>query len=63
LGFSLAEISHKLPQLMPGDDATALLNLFLREKLSEIDTRIDQLKTLREGLASRIGLDCPMQAG
>jgi MerR family transcriptional regulator, copper efflux regulator len=62
LGFSLAEISNKLPQLLPGQDGTADINIFLQEKLTEIDARIEQLQTLRGALASRIGQDCPMRA-
>jgi MerR family transcriptional regulator, copper efflux regulator len=62
LGFTLAEIHNKLPLISEGDNATELLHGFLREKLSDIDERIAQLQALRAALASRMGLDCPMQA-
>jgi DNA-binding transcriptional MerR regulator len=60
LGFSLAEIAHRLPEIWLAADPRPALAEVLAVKLQEIDERIAALGTLREQLATRIALDCPL---
>lgn len=59
LGFTLAEIGHKLPAIWDAADPGPAITEVLGEKLLEIDARIDALRGLREQLALRLALDCP----
>ena len=61
LGFTLAEIGNRLPDIWEQDDPGPAINRVLQEKLLEIDARIDDLKSLREGLAVRLAASCPLQ--
>lgn len=60
LGFTLAEIGHKLPAIWDAADPGPAIARILGEKLQEIDDRIDGLRALREQLVVRLGLDCPL---
>lgn len=62
LGFTLAEIGHKLPAIWDAADPAPAIAAVLGEKLLEIDARIDALQALRTQLALRLGLDCPLTA-
>ena len=62
LGFTLAEIGGKLPAIWDAADPAPALAQVLGEKLQEIDTRIAALGQLRNDLAERLGLDCPLTA-
>ncbi len=62
LGFTLAEIGHKLPELWGRDDPGAGIALVLQEKLQDIDARISALQVLRQDLAARLGSACPLGA-
>lgn len=59
LGFTLAEIGHKLPAIWEAADPGPAITEVLGEKLLEIDARIEALRSLREQLALRLALDCP----
>ncbi len=63
LGFTLAEIGNKLPEIWDAPDPAPAIALVLNEKLHDIDVRIDALRGLREQLAVRIALDCPLIRG
>lgn len=60
LGFTLADIGHKLPELWDAEEPGPAIALVLREKLQEIDARIAALQRLREALAQRVTQDCPL---
>lgn len=60
LGFTLAEIEAELPQLAGAGDAR-LTNL-LRSKIASIDGRIAELQSLRDDLARRLDMACPLLA-
>ena len=60
LGFTLAEIGHKLPEIWEQAEPGPAIAQVLGEKLSEIDARITALMALREGLATRLALACPL---
>lgn len=60
LGFTLAEIGHKLPEIWEQTEPGPAITQVLEEKLREIDARIAALQGLREGLASRLVLACPL---
>lgn len=60
LGFTLAEIGDKLPAIWDAADPTPALAQVLGDKLQEIDARIAALGQLRNDLAQRLGLDCPL---
>ena len=60
LGFTLAEIGHKLPEIWEQTDPGPAIAQVLTEKLGEIDARIQALAELREGLATRLALACPL---
>ena len=59
LGFTLAEIGHKLPAIWEAADPGPAITEVLGEKLLEIDARIEALRSLRKQLALRLALDCP----
>jgi MerR family copper efflux transcriptional regulator len=65
LGFTLQEIEADLPLLAaPAADSAAALRAALREKLAEIERRIDGLQRLRDELAQRLNAqmaDCPLR--
>lgn len=60
LGFTLAEVGHRLPALWDAADPRLAIAEVLAGKLVEIDERIEALRGLREQLATRIALDCPL---
>jgi len=60
LGFSLAEIGHRLPELWRQSEPSLAIAQVLQEKLLEIDQRIAALKALREDLADRLASACPL---
>ena len=60
LGFTLAEIGDKLPAISDAADPAPALAQVLGDKLQEIDARIAALGQLRNDLAQRLGLDCPL---
>ncbi len=62
LGFTLAEIGDRLPELWDAPDPAPLLNQVLSIKLGEIDARIAALQALRQTLAERVGANCPLHA-
>jgi hypothetical protein len=63
LGFTLTEIGHKLPDIWDAADPAPAIAVVLSEKLKEIDLRIEVLGELREQLAVRIALACPLANG
>ncbi len=63
LGFTLAEIGERLPQLWDAPDPAPALAAVLAHKLTEIDARIAALTELRTVLAGRIALACPLEPG
>ncbi len=60
LGFTLAEIGHNLPAIWDAADPGPAIAMVLAEKLSEVDDRIVALQALRQGLATRLALACPL---
>ncbi|WP_374672879.1 MerR family transcriptional regulator [Ideonella sp.] len=60
LGFTLAEIGHRLPEVWDGPDAAAGVVAVLAQKLQEIDGRIAALQALRQDLAARLPTACPL---
>jgi MerR family transcriptional regulator, copper efflux regulator len=60
LGFTLAEIGHNLPAIWDAADPGPAIARVLAEKLSEVDERIVALQALRQGLATRLVLACPL---
>jgi DNA-binding transcriptional MerR regulator len=63
LGFTLTEIGHKLPDIWDAADPQPAITQVLSEKLKEIDVRIGALGELREQLALRIAMACPLANG
>lgn len=63
LGFTLAEVGNKLPAVWNAPEPGPAITQLLAEKLQEIDERIEGLRALREQLAARIALTCPLVAG
>jgi DNA-binding transcriptional MerR regulator len=63
LGFTLTEIGHKLPGIWDAPDPGPVIAQVLSEKLKEIDVRIEALLQLREQLAMRMALACPLVNG
>ena len=63
LGFTLAEVGNKLPAIWNASEPGPAITQLLAEKLQEIDERIEGLRALREQLAARIALTCPLVAG
>ena len=62
LGFTLAEVGHQLPELWVANELGPAIARVLGAKLLEIDARIVALQGLRNQLATRLGLDCPLTA-
>lgn len=62
LGFTLAEIGDRLPAIWDAADPGPALAQVLAIKLQEIDARIAALQALRQTLAERVALDCPLHA-
>ncbi|MFP4592406.1 MAG: MerR family transcriptional regulator [bacterium] len=62
LGFTLAEIGEGVAQLWQQPDTEAAVAALLRDKLATIDTRIADLQAMRDALAARLGLPCPLMA-
>lgn len=62
LGFTLAEIGDRLPAIWDSADPGPAMAQVLAVKLQEIDTRIAALQALRQTLAERVALDCPLRA-
>ena len=62
LGFTLAEIGDRLPAIWDAADPAPALSQVLALKLHEIDARIAALQALRQTLAERVALDCPLHA-
>lgn len=60
LGFTLAEIGEGMTQVWQQPDTDAAVTALLREKLSTIDARIASLQAMRDALALRVGLPCPL---
>ncbi len=60
LGFTLAEIGLKLPSIWDAADPGPAIARVLSEKMKEIDTRIEALRQLREELAVRVVMACPL---
>ena len=60
LGFTLAEVGNKLPAVWNAVEPGPAITQLLAEKLQEIDQRIDGLRALREQLAVRVALECPL---
>jgi MerR family transcriptional regulator, copper efflux regulator len=60
LGFTLTEIGRNLPAIWDADDPGPAIAQVLAEKLGEVDARIVALQALREGLATRLALACPL---
>lgn len=60
LGFTLAEIGHKLPEIWEQTEPGPAIAQVLTDKLGEIDARIAALQSLREGLATRLVQACPL---
>lgn len=63
LGFTLAEVGNKLPAVWSASEPGPAIVQMLAEKLQEIDARIDGLRALREQLAVRVALECPLMNG
>lgn len=62
LGFTLAEIGHRLPAIWSSTAPSEAITQVLAEKLEEVDARIEALRQLRNQLAQRVALDCPLRA-
>jgi MerR family copper efflux transcriptional regulator len=63
LGFTLAEVGNKLPAVWNVAEPGPAITQLLAEKLQEIDERIEGLRALREQLAARLALTCPLAGG
>lgn len=60
LGFTLAEIGEGMAQVWQQPDTDAAVIALLRGKLANIDARIASLQAMRDALAMRVGLPCPL---
>ena len=60
LGFTLAEISARLPDIWDAPDPAQKVMEVLQLKLQELDQRILALQTLRQQLAHEIVQQCPL---
>nr|WP_311526851.1 MerR family transcriptional regulator [uncultured Ralstonia sp.] len=60
LGFTLAEIAEGMTQVWQQPDTDAAVTALLREKLATIDARIASLQAMRDALATRVGMPCPL---
>jgi DNA-binding transcriptional MerR regulator len=60
LGFTLAEIKEGMDQVWQQPDIDAAVTALLREKLATLDARIASLQAMRDALATRVGMACPL---
>ena len=60
LGFTLAEIGEGMAQVWQQPDTNAAVSALLGDKLATIDARIASLQAMRDALAVRVGLPCPL---
>jgi DNA-binding transcriptional MerR regulator len=60
LGFTLAEIGEGMTQVWQQPDTDAAVTALLREKLATVDARIASLQAMRDALAARVGMPCPL---
>ncbi|AJW47539.1 MerR family transcriptional regulator [Ralstonia mannitolilytica] len=60
LGFTLAEIGDGMTQVWQQPDTDAAVAALLRDKLAAIDARIASLQAMRDALAARVGMRCPL---
>ncbi|GCB04351.1 MerR family DNA-binding protein [Ralstonia sp. SET104] len=60
LGFTLAEIGEGMTQVWQQPDTDADVTALLREKLATIDARIASLQAMRDALAARVSMPCPL---
>lgn len=60
LGFTLSEISARLPDIWDAPDPAQKVAEVLQLKLQELDQRILALQALRQQLAEQILQQCPM---
>jgi hypothetical protein len=56
-------VGNKLPAVWSAAEPGPAIVQMLAEKLQEIDARIDGLRALREQLAVRVALECPLMNG
>jgi MerR family transcriptional regulator, copper efflux regulator len=63
LGFSLRELTEKLPDLAQAADSENVQLGFLREKLTQIDARMYALQQLRAQVEELIVRGCAVDAG
>lgn len=61
MGFTLAEIGHRLPALWANESPGAAVEQVLQEKLRDIDARIEALQALRGELSARLSTACPLR--
>lgn len=62
LGFTLGEIRQHGAKLRAAEDQEQELSRLLSQKLQVVDQRIAELNTLRQQIAARIGIECPLKA-
>ena len=62
LGFTLAEIETELPALHGNGLTAKRVEVILRGKIADIDTRIADLRSLRDDLADSLAEVCPLLA-
>lgn len=60
LGFSLGEIGSSVGALWQAADPDSAVSQLLRDKLTLIETRINELGQLRQELQQRLGQACPL---
>ncbi|OCS50152.1 MerR family transcriptional regulator [Ralstonia pickettii] len=60
LGFTLAEIKEGMSHVWQQPDTDAAVTALLRDKLAMIDARIASLQAMRDALATRVGMACPL---
>lgn len=61
LGFSLAEIGSNVEQLWHSTDPDQAIETLLRDKLTLIEQRLEELQHLRAALLHRLTLVCPLR--
>ena len=61
MGFTLAEIGHRLPELWASEARPGTVELVLQEKLRDVDARIEALQALRGELSARLSSACPLR--
>ena len=60
LGFSLGEIGSSVGALWQSADPDSAVTRLLQDKLTLIETRINELGELRQELQQRLGQRCPL---